>query len=68
LLSSCLAPRRNRLSNAFALGTLGSALGFCAGFSWKTRKVASSVAQSAARELRIVRDEHWLERNPIDYA
>jgi hypothetical protein len=68
LLSLCLGQRRNRLAKAVALGTLGSALGFAAGFSWKTRKVTSSVAHSTARELRKARDEHWLERHPIDYA
>ena len=60
--------RRNRLANALALGAAGSAVGFLAGFGWKTRKVTASVAQSTARELRKARDEHWLELNPIDYA
>jgi hypothetical protein len=68
LLGLCLSQRRNRLAKVVALGTLGSALGFVAGFSWKTRKVTSSVARSTARELRRARDEHWLERHPIDYA
>jgi len=68
LLTSCLMPRSNRLSKSIVLGSVGSALGFLAGFSWKTREVTSSVAHSAAREVRRVRDEHWLETNPIDYA
>jgi uncharacterized membrane protein YeaQ/YmgE (transglycosylase-associated protein family) len=68
LLTSCLMRRRNRLSNAIVLGTLGSAVGFFAGFSWKTRNLTSSMAHGAARELRKVRDEHWLEQHPIDYA
>lgn len=68
LLRSYLGHRRNRVSNALALGTLGSALGFVAVFGWKTRNVTSSVAHSTARELRKARDEHWLESNPIDYA
>lgn len=68
LLRSQLTDRRSRPANAIALGILGSAIGFAAGFSWKTRKVTSSVAHSTARELRKARDEHWLERNPIDYA
>ena len=68
LLSSCLLHRGKRFSNAVVLGSVGSALGFFAGFSWKTRDVTSSVAHSAAREVRKVRDERWLEMNPIDYA
>jgi len=68
LMSSCLMRRDKRFANAVILGGVGSALGFLAGFSWKTRKVTSSVACSAARELGKVRDSHWLELHPIDYA
>ncbi len=68
LLSSCLLRRGNRVPKTLVLGGLGSALGFFAGFSWKTRNVTSTVAHSAAKELRRARDEHWLESNPIDYA
>lgn len=68
LMSSCLLRRRNRSTNAVVLGAVGSVVGFFAGFGWKTRNVASSVAHSTARELRRARDEHWLDLNPIDYA
>jgi hypothetical protein len=68
LLRSRFADRRNRPAKALALGAIGSAIGFAVGFGWKTRNVTSSVAHSTARELRRVRDEHWLELNPIDYA
>lgn len=69
ILPACLMRRRSpRLSSALALGVAGSALGFCAGFSWKTRKLTSSLAHSAMREVRRVKDEHWLDKNPIDYA
>ena len=68
LLHSCMTARRNRLSSAFVFGLAGSALGFTAGFFWKTRKVTVSVANSTARELRKARDTRWLELNPIDYA
>jgi hypothetical protein len=67
LLRSCFVDRR-RSSHPLAFGILGSAVGFCAGFGWKTRNITSSVAHSTARELRRTRDEHWLELNPIDYA
>jgi hypothetical protein len=68
LLRSQFAEKRDRPAKALALGALGSVLGFCVGFGWKTRRVTSSVAHSTARELRKVRDERWLELNPIDYA
>jgi hypothetical protein len=65
---SFLLRRRNRISGALGWSALGSALGFCAGFAWKTRKLTSTVAHSTLRELRRASDEHWLELNPIDYA
>ena len=68
LLSSYLLHRGKRFSNAVILSSAGSALGFLAGFSWKTRKVTSTVARSAVRELGKARDNRWLELNPIDYA
>jgi len=67
-LPGLLIKRRSRVATAVALGAAGSLLGFCAGFTWKTRKVTSSLAHSALREVRKVNDEHWLERHPIDYA
>jgi hypothetical protein len=68
LLRSYFTDRHNRVSSAVVFGTLGGALGFCAGFGWKTRKLTSGLAQSAVREVGKARDEHWLESNPIDYA
>ncbi|HEX8895778.1 MAG TPA: hypothetical protein VF783_20810, partial [Terriglobales bacterium] len=68
LLRSQFVEKRDRPAKVLALGALGSVLGFCVGFGWKTRKVTTSVAHSTARELRRVRDERWLELNPIDYA
>jgi hypothetical protein len=60
--------RQSRGKSAVVLGALGSVLGFFAGFSWKTRKLTSSLAQSAMHEVHRAQDEHWLETNPIDYA
>jgi hypothetical protein len=68
VLPAFLVRRRSRLASALVFGAAGSALGFCAGFSWKTRKLTSSLAHSAVREVRRVKDEHWLDKNPIDYA
>jgi hypothetical protein len=68
LLRSQFAENRDRPSKVVALGAIGSVIGFCVGFSWKTRSVTLSVAHSTAREFRRARDEHWLELNPIDYA
>ena len=68
LLPGLLMRRRSRTSTTIALAAAGGALGFCAGFTWKTRKVTGNLAHSALREVRKVNDERWLERHPIDYA
>jgi hypothetical protein len=68
LLLSCLSKRRSHLPRSIACGSLGGALVFAAAFAWRTRKITSSVARSTFREVGRVRDERWIEMNPIDYA
>ena len=68
ILRPCLTRRHNRLPRALAGGVVGSALGLCAGFAWKTRAATSGIVHSARKEMDRVRDEHWLEMNPITYA
>jgi hypothetical protein len=68
LLRSYLRNRRGHLSNTIAYGALGSALGFCAGFTWTNRRVTSALAHSALKEIHKASDEHWLKIHPIDYA
>lgn len=67
-LLSYLKKRRGRLPSTLAYGALGSAVGFFVGLGWNTRKVTSGLGHSAVREMRRASDEHWLERNPVDYA
>jgi hypothetical protein len=68
LVQLLLSSRRRRIPESLALGAVGSAVGFLAGFTWKTRDLTASMAQAAAKNMGAVRDEHWLERHPIDYA
>jgi hypothetical protein len=56
--------RRGRMAQVFACGMLA----FCAEFAWETRALSSELIGHAAKEIAKVRDEHWLESNPIDYA
>ncbi len=58
----------NSTSRAFAYGFLGGAIGFGASLAWGSRFLAASIASGACKNISRVRDEHWLERNPIDYA
>jgi hypothetical protein len=59
---------RRRLPKTVAWSVIGSAIGFCAGFAWKTRELTASMGRSSLKQIGAVRDEHWLERHPIDYA
>ena len=68
LLRPYVTRRRNRFPRALAGGAVGSALGLCAGFAWKTRATTSGIVHSARKEMGRVRDERWLEMNPITYA
>ena len=56
--------RSPRLSRTAAF----AGVGFLATLAWSTRNITSAMARSAAKEIERVRDEHWLEMNPINYA
>jgi hypothetical protein len=65
LLGSRLTRQRtNRIPTVLACG----AFAFCAHFAWRTRAVSARLASRASHEIGKVRDQHWLESNPIDYA
>ncbi|HET7441694.1 MAG TPA: hypothetical protein VFJ47_10360 [Terriglobales bacterium] len=51
-----------------AYGLLGAVVGFGAGMAWESRHLTESVAFGAFRNISKIRDEHWLEQHPIDYA
>ena len=63
-------PRNPHLSlrSALAYGLLGSVLGCSASALWKWRRLFKSVTSAALKGVGRVRDEHWLEANPIDHA
>ena len=68
LLRYYLPARKARAAQSVACGVVGSAIGFVAGFAWTTRDLTESMANSAFKQMNVVRDEHWLDRHPIDYA
>jgi len=59
---------RRRLTKALRYGILGGTLGFGVGFLWESRRMLMSIGNGARKKVDQVRDEHWLEKNPIDYA
>ena len=67
LVGSCLSPRHRR-AKAVGYGVAGSLIGLVVGLAWKTRELTGSMVHAAAKNMGTVRDEHWLERHPIDYA
>ena len=52
----------------FAFALLGGFFGFAVGLGWHSRRLTASMASGAIKNIEKTRDEHWLERNPIDYA
>jgi len=60
-------PHRS-ISRALAFGFAGWAIGLGAGVAWETRGLTARVTSSALGNIGRMRDELWLERNPIDYA
>jgi hypothetical protein len=53
---------------AAAYGLLGGVIGLGVGIAWESRRLTASVASAVIGSIEKVRDEHWLEKNPIDYA
>ncbi|MGZ4826818.1 MAG: hypothetical protein ACXVY9_05585 [Terriglobales bacterium] len=60
--------RRHSAAQAVAYGLVGCALGFGVALVWASRRLAASVVFGARKRISRVRDEHWLEHHPIDYA
>ena len=61
--------RDRRSASSLALGGLiGSALGIGCGLTWASRGYTRALVRNAARRINDVRDAHWIEKNPIDYA
>src|ERR1700675_5014038 len=67
-LGGSMGTRRRSPAKTLAFGVLGGAIGFGAGVIWENREFTASVASGAWKKISQTRDEHWLEKNPIDYA
>ena len=74
LLGACIGmlvgyAKEKKFSRKVAASSLaGGVIGFGAMFAGQTRELTQKVISSAAKKMRQAADEHWLERNPIDYA
>jgi hypothetical protein len=67
-LGAYLGNGRRSTTRALACGLLGGVIGFSAGMVWDSRQLTASVASGAWKRIGKTRDEHWFEKNPIDYA
>jgi hypothetical protein len=67
-LGGYLGNGRRSPTRALACGFLGGVIGFSAGMLWDSRQLTASVASGAWKKIGKTRDEHWFEKNPIDYA
>jgi len=68
LLSRYLNRRPKPATRVLAYGALGGAIGFGAGLTFRTHRLAASMGHGAINRVNAARDEHWLERHPINYA
>ena len=68
LFSGTVCRRRISPSRVAIFGLVGGIVGFAVGLSWESRDLSTSVANRALKDIGKVRDEHWFEKNPIDYA
>jgi hypothetical protein len=59
---------KKRYARTVGAAVIGGVVGFGIGLVWQTRRLTASVASEAFERIEKVRDEHWLEKHPIDYA
>ncbi len=64
LLCKLIDHRKTPVARVFAC----SGAAFCADFIWRTRSISSRALKCAEKEMAKVRDQHWLDSHPIDYA
>ena len=63
-----LTDDRKPLRGVITGGLLGAVAGFAGSFAWKTRPLTSSMVHGASKRIGTVRNQHWLEKNPINYG
>jgi hypothetical protein len=65
--AAALNTRRSRYEFAIK-GLIGGVVGLGCGLAWAYRGYPAPMARGAMRNMNVVRDARWLEKNPIDYA
>jgi hypothetical protein len=68
VLTLRLAGKGRSGRDALVGGLVGAAIGFGGGLGFGLRQITAMIAQGAAKNLVVVRDAHWIEKHPINYA
>ena len=68
VLGSIPGNRHKSIGRVLECGFLGGAIGLGVGIAWRSRLLTESITSGALHSIGKVRDEHWLESHPIDYA
>lgn len=68
MLAGCPKNGHRSVLRVLTSGVLGGLIGLAVGVAWESRFLAASAAGGAVARIDTVRDQHWLEKNPIDYA
>jgi hypothetical protein len=68
LLLACQNTRKKSASTVVSRAIIGGAIGFGIGLLWHNRRLARHVIVGIRQGVGKIRDEHWLEMHPIDYA
>ena len=68
VLGSRPRSREKSVTRTLGYGLLGGLIGFGAAVVWESRCLTASIAGGALENISRVRDDHWLTKNPIDYA
>ena len=68
ILSGYRGSEQTSIGRVLGFGFLGALIGFAYGLAWESRDLTASVAASALKNIGRARDDHWVEKHPIDYA
>lgn len=68
LFASRLSGKSKSGRNALVGALAGGVIGFGSAVAWSSREVTAEVVRNAGKNLSAVRDQHWLEKHPVDYA
>jgi hypothetical protein len=68
MVCSYPSKRPKSIGKRLVFGFLGGAIGCGGVVAWRSRRLAASATSGALKNIGRVRDEHWIEQHPIDYA